>query len=76
MTVGQRRLLEELINGTREKESEAIMKSRADNIISSACSLLEDIEATYGEEVALLLERRLLSGIKNKDSKKFRFTKR
>lgn len=70
------RLLDELLNGTRKKESEAIIKYRADNIISSACSLLEDIEATYGEEVAAVLERRLLSGIKSKDSRKFRLTKR
>lgn len=72
----QRRLLDELINGTREKESEAIIKSRADNIISSASSLLDDIEESYGSEVAELLERRLIAGIKHKDSKKFRFTKR
>lgn len=74
--MSQRRLLDELINGNRERESEAIIKSRADNIISSACSLLEDIESTYGEEVAELLERRMLAAIKQKDLKKFRFTKR
>lgn len=74
--MSQRRLLDELINGTREKESEAILKNRADNIISSACSLIDDIEEAYGKDVAALLERRLISGIKSKDSKKFRFTKK
>lgn len=68
-------MLDELINGTKEKESEAILKSRADNIISSACSLLEDIENRYGEEVAQLLERRLVAGIKKKNTTKFKFDK-
>ena len=72
----QRRLLDELINGTKEKETEAIIKSRADNIISSACSLLEDIEQKYGEDVAQLLERRLLAGIKKKNTGKFKFDKK
>lgn len=72
----QRRLLDELMEGPREQESEAILKHRADNIITSACSLLDDIEHYYGEDVAALMEKRLLSGVKNRDSRKFRFTKR
>ena len=72
----QRRLLDELINGSKEKESEAIIKKRADNIISSACSLIEDIEQKYGEEVAQLLEKRLLAGIKKKNTDKFKLDKK
>ncbi len=72
----QRRLLDEILNSTRERESEAIIKNRADNIIASANSLLEDIEKYYGEEVAATLERRLIAGVKTRDPRKFRFTKR
>lgn len=74
--MSQRRLLDELINGTRGKESEAIIKTRADNIISSTISLIDDIESAYGKDVADLLERRLISGMKSRDTKKFRFTKK
>lgn len=71
-----RRLLDEIISGERKKESEAIIKNRADNIITSANTLLDDIEEFYGEDAAVLLEKRLLSAIKNRNPAKFRFTKR
>lgn len=71
-----RRLLDEIISGERKKESEAIIKNRADNIITSANTLLDDIEEFYGEDAVALLEKRLLSAIKNRDPTKFRFTKR
>ena len=72
-----KRLLDEIINsGSRRQESDAIIKNRAENIITSAGTLLDDIEATYGEEAAVLLDKRLLSAIKNRNPDKFRFTKR
>ena len=60
----------------RSRLSEAVIKTRADHAISSSINLIEEIEEKYGEEAAALLEKRLLSAIKNRDPKKFRFTKR
>lgn len=60
----------------RSRLSEAVIKTRADHVISSSINLIEEIEEKYGEEAAALLEKRLLSAIKNRNPKKFRFTKR
>lgn len=71
------RILESLIeNGGRSRLSEAVIKTRADHVISSSINLIEEIEEKYGEETAALLEKRLLSSIKNRNNSKFRFTKR
>ena len=60
----------------RSRLSEAVIKTRADHVISSSINLIEEIEEKYGEEAAELLEKRLLSAIKNRNTSKFRFTKR
>lgn len=60
----------------RSRLSEAVIKTRADHVINSSINLIEEIEEKYGEETAALLEKRLLSAIKNKSPSKFRFTKR
>jgi len=60
----------------RSRLSEAVIKTRADHVINSSINLIEEIEEKYGEETAALLEKRLLSAIKNRTPSKFRFTKR
>jgi hypothetical protein len=60
----------------RSRLSEAVIKTRADHVINSSINLIEEIEEKYGEEAAALLEKRLLSAIKNRNPQKFRFTKR
>lgn len=69
------RLLDELIE-SRSRLTEAEIKYRADHIIHAAINLIEEIEDKYGEEAKQLLEKRLLASIKNRNPKKFRFTKR
>ncbi len=75
-----RRLLDEIINSSNDRsakrEKDAIMKNRAENIITSASTLLDDIEAMYGSDASVILEKRLLSAIKTRNPDKFRFTKR
>lgn len=70
------RILESLMENGRSRLSEAVIKTRAEHVISSSINLIEEIEDKYGEEAAALLEKRLLSAIKNRDPSKFRFTKR
>lgn len=70
------RILESLMENGRSRLSEAVIKTRADHVINSSINLIEEIEEKYGEETAALLEKRLLSAIKNKSPSKFRFTKR
>jgi len=70
------RILESLMENGRSRLSEAVIKTRADHVINSSINLIEEIEEKYGEETAALLEKRLLSAIKNRTPSKFRFTKR
>ena len=53
------------------KDKESIVESRAHHIITSAINLLENIHTNFSEEEAELLEKRLLSSIKNKDYSRF-----
>jgi len=69
-------ILDSLMENGRSRLSEAVIKTRADHVINSSINLIEEIEEKYGEEAAILLEKRMLSAIKNRDPKKFRFTKR
>jgi len=66
-----RSLLKELEDIGNNRDTKHIIESRAHNIITSAINLLEMINKNYDSEKAQLLERRLLSAIKNKDQSKF-----
>jgi len=50
---------------------DALIESRATNIINSAIHLIESINKTYEPEVADELMRRLLNAIKGSDPSKF-----
>lgn len=66
-----RSLLEELEAIGQNRDMNHIIESRANNVITSAINLLEFINKRFDKEKAELLEKRLLSAIKNKDQKKF-----
>jgi len=66
-----RSLLQELEMIGHNRDRAYIVESRANNIITSAINLLEMIHKHYDSEHAQLLERKLLSAIKNRDSEKF-----
>lgn len=66
-----RSLLEELEALGNNRDVNHIIESRAHNIITSAINLLELINRNYSPEKAELLEKKLLSAIKGKDSQRF-----
>jgi len=66
-----RSLLEELESVGKNRDTKHIIESRANNIITSAINLLEMISKHYDSEKAAILERKLLSAIKAKDSSRF-----
>ena len=66
-----RSLLQELEALGHNRDTSHIIENRASNIITSAINLIELINRHYPEEQAQILERRLLSAIKNKDQAKF-----
>ncbi len=53
------------------KDKESVVESRANHIITSAINLLEDIHSNFTEEEAEVLEKRLMSSIKNRDYGRF-----
>jgi hypothetical protein len=66
-----RSLLEELDSMYIERERDLVIESRAANIIAGAINLLEQIDASYTQEQAENLTRKLLNAIRTKDSGKF-----
>jgi hypothetical protein len=66
-----RSLLEELESVGNYRDINHIIENRANNLIVSAINLLELINKHYSSDKAELLEKRLLSAIKNKDTAKF-----
>ena len=71
MKVKTRSILQELNAIADRKDSEAIIESRAANILNSAINLMELIHKTYDDETALELERRFINSIKGADTAKF-----
>jgi hypothetical protein len=75
-----RSILEELDALYTEKNADRdrryIIETRADNVISSAIRLIEQIESSYSPEQADNLIRKLLNAIRDKDAKKFTRTVR
>jgi hypothetical protein len=66
-----RSLLEELEALGNNRDSKHIIESRAHNIITSAINLVELINKHYDSDKAAILEKKLLSAIKSKDSERF-----
>lgn len=66
-----RSLLEELESLGNNRDLSHIIENRAHNIITSAINLIDLINTQYDGEKAQILERKLLSAIKSKDSNRF-----
>jgi len=64
-------LLEELEAIGNNRDMNLVIENRAVNIITSAINLIELMNRHYQKDKADVLERRLLSAIKNKDRNKF-----
>ena len=66
-----RSLLEELEAIGSNRDMGHVIESRAHNVITSAINLIELINRNYPADKAELLEKKLLSAIKGKDSRRF-----
>lgn len=66
-----RSILQELNQIASTRSVDAVIESRATNIINGAINLLESIHKHYDVEQADELERRLLNAIKGQDPAKF-----
>ena len=66
-----RSLLEELNDIAVKKDTEAVIESRATQVIDSAINLIQSIKENFDPETAYELERRLLNSIKAADPAKF-----
>ena len=71
-----RSLLEELDSMYIERERDLVIESRAANVIAGAINLLEQIDASYTQEQAENLTRKLLNAIRTRDTSKFTRTVR
>jgi hypothetical protein len=71
-----RSILEELENLYTEHDNRHIIENRANNIITSAIRLLEQIDSAYSPEQAENLTRKLINAIKLRDPGKFTRTVR
>lgn len=66
-----RSLLEELNDIAVQRDTEAVIESRAVHVINSAINLLTLIRENFDPELAYELERRFLNSIKGADPAKF-----
>ncbi len=66
-----RSLLEELESIGSNRDMNHVIESRANNVITSAINLLELMKKHYPADKADLLEKKLLSSIKNRTPHKF-----
>jgi hypothetical protein len=71
MKKSTRSLLEELETIGKNRDTNHIIESRANSIITSAIHLLEVIDRNFSAEQAAVLERKLLVAIKSRDGEKF-----
>lgn len=71
MKVKTRSILQELNQVASTRNMDALIESRATNIINSAINLIEAINKNYEPEIADELMRRLLNAIKGQDPSKF-----
>jgi hypothetical protein len=66
-----RSILEELDTLYIERDRQAVIETRASNVIATAIRLLEQIDAEYPAEQAENLQRKLLNAIRPRDTGKF-----
>jgi len=71
MKVSTRSILQELNQVAAVRNLDAVIESRATNIINGAINLIESINKHYDPNLADELERRLLNAIKGQDPAKF-----
>jgi hypothetical protein len=71
MKLRTRSILQELNEIAEVRNKEALIESRAVNVINSAINLLETIHKNFDSEQADELERRLINAIKGQDAAKF-----
>jgi hypothetical protein len=71
-----RSILKELESLHIERDQRHIIENRANNIITSAIRLLEQIDSTYTPDQAENLTRKLINAIKLRDPGKFTRTVR
>ena len=71
MKIKTRSILQELNDIAAHRNTEALIESRAINIIDSAINLIESIHKHYDSAEADKLQRRLINAIKGADSTKF-----
>jgi len=71
MKLSTRSILQELNQVASVRNADAVIVSRATNIINSAINLIESMKKQYDPEVADELERRLLNAIRGQDPAKF-----
>jgi hypothetical protein len=66
-----RSLLDELDNLFTERDAKLVIESRANNIITGAINLLEQIDAAFPPDQAENLSRKLVNAIKFRDVHRF-----
>lgn len=71
MKLRTRSILQELNEIAEVRNTDALIESRAINVINSAINLLESLHKHYDAEQADELERRLINAIKGQDPAKF-----
>lgn len=71
MKLRTRSILQELNEMAEVRNQDALLESRATNIINSAINLLENMRKQYTSEAADELERRLINAIRGQDPAKF-----
>lgn len=71
MKLRTRSILQELNAIADVRNTDALVESRAANIINSAINLLESIHKNYTPEQADELERRFINAIRGQDPAKF-----
>jgi hypothetical protein len=71
MKLKTRSIMQELNSIAEVRHTDAVIESRAVNIINSAINLIESIKKNYGVEEADELERRLVNSIRGSDAAKF-----
>lgn len=71
MKLHTKTLLEEITGIVPERDLAQVIETRGCHLIASALNLLESINQKYGQEISEEMERRLINGIKAKNSIKF-----
>jgi hypothetical protein len=71
MKLRTRSILQELNELADVRNKDALVESRATNIINSAINLIESLHKNYTAEQADELERRFINAIRGQDTTKF-----